>query len=196
VFDLSFLRHIPNLTFAIPRDEVQLRRIMLTALQGDGPFAYRYPRGNGLGLDLSGPVTPLQVGRGEKLREGGDGLVLAVGPLVAPALAAAEELAGAGWNLAVIDPCFLKPLDRELLLAEASRSGRVITLEENVLQGGFGSAVLELLADAGILCPTLRLGLPDQFIEQGTQAELHARYGLDAAGITRSIRTFLETPAA
>jgi 1-deoxy-D-xylulose-5-phosphate synthase len=73
---------------------------------------------------------------------------------------------------------------------------RVITLEENVLQGGFGSAVLELLADAGILCPTLRLGLPDQFIEQGTQAELHARYGLDAAGITRSIRTFLETPAA
>jgi 1-deoxy-D-xylulose-5-phosphate synthase len=196
VFDLSFLRHIPNLTFAIPRDEVQLRRIMLTALQGDGPFAYRYPRGNGLGLDLSGPVTPLPVGRGEKLREGCDGLVLAVGPLVAPALAAAEELAGAGWNLAVVDPCFLKPLDRELLLAEASRSGRVITLEENVLQGGFGSAVLELLADAGILCPTLRLGLPDQFIEQGTQAELHARYGLDAAGITRSIRTFLETPAA
>ncbi len=196
VFDLSFLRHIPNLTFAIPRDELQLRRIMLTALQTEGPFAYRYPRGTGQGLDLSVPVTPLPVGRGEKLRDGTDGVLLAVGTMVAPALTAATELAAAGWNLAVIDPCFLKPLDRELLLAEAGRTGRVITLEENALQGGFGSAVLELLGEAGILCPTLRLGLPDHFIEQGTQAELHARYGLDAAGITRSIRSFLESRAA
>ena len=191
VFDLSFLRHIPNLTFAVPRDEVLLQRVMLTALQSDGPFAYRYPRGKGLGRQLPETIEPLPVGRGEVLRRGDDAVVFALGTMAAPALEAAEKLADEGISLAVVDPRFLKPLDGELLMAEARRCGRVVTLEENVLQGGFGAAVLELLSDAGINEPLLRIGLPDAFIEQGTQAELHARYGLDAAGIAERIRHFL-----
>ena len=196
VFDLSYLRHIPNLTFAVPRDEVQLQRLMATALQTDGPFAYRYPRGNGVGLELAAEPQPLPIGRGETLRSGRDGVIFALGTMVAPALLAAETLAREGLELTVIDPCFVKPLDARLLLAAAQHSGKVVTIEENALQGGFGSAVLELLADAGSLVSTLRLGLPDHFVEQGTQAELHARYGLDAEGITTSVRTFLRSDQA
>jgi len=191
VFDLSYLRHIPNLTFAVPRDERQLQRLMVTALRAAGPFAYRYPRGNGLGLELTGDPQPLPVGRGEKLRPGRDGVIFALGTMVAPALLAAETLAREGLELAVVDPCFVKPLDDQLLLAEAQQTGKVVTIEENVLQGGFGSAVLELLGDAGLALPTLRLGLPDRFVEQGSQAELHARYGLDATGIAAAVRAFL-----
>ncbi len=191
VFDLSYLRHIPNLTFAVPRDERQLQRLMVTALRAAGPFAYRYPRGNGLGLELTGDPQPLPVGRGEKLRPGRDGVIFALGTMVAPALLAAETLAREGLELAVVDPCFVKPLDDRLLLAEAQQTGKVVTIEENVLQGGFGSAVLELLGDAGLALPTLRLGLPDRFVEQGSQAELHARYGLDATGIAAAVRAFL-----
>ena len=196
VFDLSYLRHIPNLTFAVPRDELQLQRLMVTALAAEGPFAYRYPRGKGLGLELASDPQPLPVGRGEKLRAGDSGVVFALGTMVEPTLRAAETLAREGISLAVIDPCFVKPLDRELLLTEAQRTGKVITIEENALQGGFGSAVLELFADAGVTLPVLRLGLPDRFVEQGSQAELLARYGLDAGGITDAMRPFLQQPAA
>ena len=117
-------------------------------------------------------------------------------PMVEPTLRAAETLTREGISLAVIDPCFVKPLDRELLLTEAQRTGKVITIEENALQGGFGSAVLELFADAGVTLPVLRLGLPDRFVEQGSQAELLARYGLDAGGITDAMRSFLQQPTA
>ncbi|GAB6082364.1 1-deoxy-D-xylulose-5-phosphate synthase [Desulfuromonas carbonis] len=196
VFDLSYLRHIPNLTFAVPRDELQLQRLMVTALAAEGPFAYRYPRGKGLGLELASDPQPLPVGRGEKLRAGDSGVVFALGTMVEPALRAAETLAAEGISLAVVDPCFVKPLDRELLLTEAQRTGKVITIEENALQGGFGSAVLELFADAGVTLPVLRLGLPDHFVEQGSQAELLARYGLDAAGITNAVRPFLQQSGA
>ncbi len=196
VFDLSYLRHIPNLTFAVPSDEALLRRVMVTALQADGPFAFRYPRGNGLGLDLTAPAEPLPIGRGEKLRDGQDGVIFAIGTMVGTALQVAAELATEGIFLAVVDPRFLKPLDEELLVAEARRTGLVVTIEENALQGGFGSAVLELLGDAGILCPILRLGLPDAFVEQGTQGQLLARYGLDAPGMAARIRSFVGTSSA
>ncbi|MFA5517009.1 MAG: 1-deoxy-D-xylulose-5-phosphate synthase [Desulfuromonadales bacterium] len=188
VFDYSYLRHIPNLVFMAPRDENQLRRAMVTAQVADGPFAYRYPRGNALGLPLEKDPQPLAIGCGEKLRDGADGVIFALGTTVADALLAAEELQAEGLSLAVVDPRFLKPLDSELLLAEARRTGRVITVEENVLAGGFGSAVLELLAAAGLPLPCQCLGLPDSFVEQGSQEELRARYGIDAAGIARSIR--------
>ncbi|PLX83115.1 MAG: 1-deoxy-D-xylulose-5-phosphate synthase [Desulfuromonas sp.] len=191
VFDYSFLRHIPNLTFMVPRDEVQLRRAMATALGCEGPFAYRYPRGQGLGLPLEGSLEPVAVGTGEKMRNGSDGVIFALGSSVEPALEAAALLEDEGVSLAVVDPRFLKPLDRELLCGEARRTGVVITVEENVLQGGFGSAVLELLADEGLSPRLLRIGLPDAFVEQGSQGELRARYGLDAGGIARGIRTFL-----
>lgn len=195
VFDFSYLRHIPNLTIMAPRDEVELRRAMATALVADGPLAYRYPRGNGLGLALDSPCEPVPLGQGEKLRDGTDGVIFAAGTTVAAALAAAERLAAEGTRLAVVDPRFLKPLDRELITGEARRCALVITVEENVLAGGFGSAVLELLAEEGISCRVLRLGLPDAFVEQGSQNELHARYGLDADGIADRIRSCLG-PAA
>ncbi len=192
VFDYSYLRHIPNLTFMVPRDEVALRRTLVTALSHDGPFAFRYPRGESLGLPLPDEVTPAPIGRGEKLRDGGDGAIFAIGTMVAEALAAAEALAGEGIELAVVDACFLKPLDRALLLAEARRTGFVVTAEENVLQGGFGSAVLELFEEEGLAPRLLRVGIPDAFVEQGSQQQLRASHGIDAAGMARRIRAELE----
>jgi 1-deoxy-D-xylulose-5-phosphate synthase len=187
VFDFSYLRHIPNLVFMVPRDENCLRHAMATALAFDGPFAYRYPRGSGTGVALEKPRT-VTIGKGEKLREGKDGVIFAVGSMVVDALAAAEILAGDGHDLAVVDPIFLKPLDKELLVAEAARTGFVVTIEENALQGGFGSAVLELFCDEGLNVPVTRIGLPDRFIEQGSQAELRARCGLDVQGIVATIK--------
>ncbi len=195
VFDLSYLRHIPNLVFMAPRNEIELQRALATALQSPGPFAFRYPRGKGEGLELLPHPEPLTIGRGEKLREGADGTVFALGATVGPALAAAETLAAEGIDLAVIDARFLKPLDGELLSAEARRTGAVVTVEENVLQGGFGSAVLEFFEEAGLSPRVLRLGLPDRFVEQGSQAELWARYGLDPSGIAGSLREFFRHPA-
>jgi 1-deoxy-D-xylulose-5-phosphate synthase len=160
---------------------------MATALAFDGPFAYRYPRGSGTGVALEKPRT-VTIGKGEKLREGKDGVIFAVGSMVVDALAAAEILAGDGHDLAVVDPIFLKPLDKELLVAEAARTGFVVTIEENALQGGFGSAVLELFCDEGLNVPVTRIGLPDRFIEQGSQAELRARCGLDVQGIVATIK--------
>jgi len=187
VFDMSFLRHIPNLTFAVPRDELELKRIMLTASQFDGPFAYRYPRGSGLGLALDGAVEPLQIGKGEVLREGKDAVVFAVGSMVTEALSAAEQLAAKGVEVSVVDPRFVKPLDVDLICNMSTDSPLVVTAEENALQGGFGSSVLELLSDSGIMSPVVRIGIPDQYVEQGTQAELRALLGIDASGIVKKI---------
>ncbi len=191
VFDLSYLRHMPNMVFMVPRDENYLRHAVATALNADGPFAFRYPRGAGTGVATVKP-QPLVVGQGEKLREGKDGVVFAVGHLVAEVLAAAETLSAEGLDLTVVDPIFLKPLDKDMLVTEAVRTGFVFTVEENVLQGGFGSALLELFCEAGVTVPVKRIGLPDKFVEQGSQAELRARYGLDVKGIVATIRGALK----
>ncbi len=188
VFDLSFLRHIPNLNFAVPRNEVELQRLMKTASLTAGPFAYRYPRGNGVGLPLLDNIDPVPIGRGELLREGSDGLVIAVGIMVDEALAAADQLVKQGINIAVVDARFIKPLDSELIIAQAEKVPFVITAEENSLQGGFGAAVLELLSDTGLTIPVLRVGIPDNFVGQGTQKELRAQLGLDAEGIMEKVK--------
>ena len=190
-FDLSFLRPVPNLTIMVPRDEHELRRAMVTALGHDGPFAVRYPRGAGEGVDLERVAEPLVIGRGEVLRDGRDAVLCALGVGVPTALAAADLLAEAGISVSVVDARFIKPLDGELLAAEAVRTGRVVTIEENTLLGGFGSAVLECLAERGIDVPVLRLGLPDAFIEQGSQAELRGRYALDAAGVAERVKSLI-----
>ncbi|MCK5826600.1 MAG: 1-deoxy-D-xylulose-5-phosphate synthase, partial [Desulfuromusa sp.] len=161
VFDLSFLRHIPNLTFAVPRNEQELQRIMLTASLFEGPFVYRYPRGNGIGLPLPEQIEPLEIGRGELLRKGTDGLIIAVGDLVNQALIAAAQLSAQGIEVSVIDARFVKPLDDDLILSQAEKVPFVITAEENSLQGGFGAAVLELLNDLGLAVPVMRIGIPD-----------------------------------
>jgi 1-deoxy-D-xylulose-5-phosphate synthase len=192
VFDLSYLRHIPNLVFMIPRDENYLRHSLATALAHNGPFAFRYPRGSGTGVVPEEP-RELTIGKAEKLRDGKDGVIFALGALLEEALAAAETLADEGLQVAVVDPVFLKPLDRNLLVAEATGNGPVFTLEENVLEGGFGSAVLEMLCDAGVHVSVTRIGLPDKFVEQGSQTELRSRYGIDAAGVVKVIMKALKT---
>jgi 1-deoxy-D-xylulose-5-phosphate synthase len=189
VFDLSFLRHLPGMTLMAPKDENELQHMLQTAVNHDGPVAIRYPRGNGYGVAIDQSFRSLPIGRGELLRDGADAALLAVGTMVYPALEAAELLAGEGLKLAVANMRFIKPLDRELILALADKTGRLVTVEENVLQGGFGSAVLELLEEAGRSdVAVTRLGFPDAFVEQGEQWELRARYGLDAAGIAARIR--------
>ena len=190
-FDLSYLRPMPNLVCMVPRDEHELRRALATGLTHDGPFAFRYPRGSGQGAELERTVEPVPIGRGEKLRDGRDAVIAAVGTGVTTALAVAELLADEGLSLAVLDARFVKPLDAKLLVAEAQRCGRVITVEENALLGGFGSAVLEVFNEYGVLVPVCRFGLPDRFVEQGSQDQLRQRLGLDVGSLAATVREFL-----
>ncbi len=192
VFDHSFLRHIPHLVFMVPRNEVELQRAMVTAAAHDGPIAYRYPRGNGSGLTLCDDPQPFSIGQGELLREGRDAVIIAVGNAVQEALTAADILAGEGQEVAVIDARFIKPLDDTLIIESVQKYRRLLTVEENVVQGGFGSAVLELLVANGVQVPIELVGLPDDFVEQGSQSELRSRYGIDAAGIARRLRSLCQ----
>ena len=188
VFDLSYLRHLPNMTLMAPKDENELQHMLQTAIDHDGPVAVRYPRGNGYGVPLDQTFRALPIGKGEIIRQGKSGAILAVGTMVRPALEAAELLAGEGIDLTVANARFIKPLDRELILSLADM-GRLITVEENVLQGGFGTAVLELLEEEGTGgVQVTRIGYPDRFIEQGEQHELRQMYGLDTEGIAARIR--------
>jgi 1-deoxy-D-xylulose-5-phosphate synthase len=191
--DVSLLRHLPNMTVMAPRDENELQHMLATALGMQGPVALRYPRGNGVGVALDQIIAPLPVGRAEVLREGKDGAVLALGSMVHPALEAALQLErDGGPSLAVVNARFVKPLDEELIQRLACTYGRLITLEENALQGGFGSAVLELLEEKGIRgTQVLRLGYPDAQIPQGDQGDLRAMLGLDPAGLVSSMEAFL-----
>lgn len=189
VFDLSYLRHLPNMTLMVPKDENELQHMIQTAIDHDGPVAIRYPRGNGIGVPLDQAFRRLPIGRGEVLRDGRDGALLAVGTMVYPALEAAEMLAVDGIDLAVVNARFVKPLDRELLLSLAARTGHVFTVEENALQGGFGTAVLELFEEEGLDgIAVSRFGYPDRYQEQGEQPDLRAACGLDAAGIAAGVK--------
>ncbi|WP_224958285.1 1-deoxy-D-xylulose-5-phosphate synthase [Geomonas subterranea] len=188
VFDLSYLRVIPGLTVMAPKDENELQHMLATALSLDGPAALRYPRGNGLGVPMDQILTPLPIGRGERLKEGKEGAIIALGTMVEPSREAAAALSLEGIEVAVMNARFVKPLDAGLIL-ELARTGLLVTVEDNVIQGGFGTAVLELLEEHGMTgVRVVRLGYPDSFVEQGEQADLKAAYGLDAAGIARSVR--------
>ncbi len=194
VFDLSYLRMVPNLMLMAPRDEDQLRHMLATALACEtGPSALRYPRGAGQGVPMTGKPTALPVGTAEILRDGADVCFLAVGSEVYPALAAAEQMAALGIQVEVVDMRFIKPLDENVLARLWRKHSHVVTIEENSLAGGFGSAVLEWSTahcqdDApAILC----LGIPDKFQAHATRAELLAGLGLDKAGIVANTRRFL-----
>jgi 1-deoxy-D-xylulose-5-phosphate synthase len=191
VFDLSYLRHIPNLVLMAPRDGQELRRGMATALGHDGPFALRYPRACAGEMPEGALPPPVAIGTGETLRTGSDGSIFAVGSMVGAALLAAERLETEGIRLGVVDARFIKPLDRRLLCGEARRTGLVVTAEENALDGGFGSAVLDALQDEGLSPKVLRIGIPDRFIEHGSRDELRAASGLDVDGMVRQIRDFV-----
>ncbi len=185
IFDLSFLRMIPNLLLLAPKDENELRHMLFTALHCPGPVAIRYPRGAGIGVELDPEFRKIPFGKGELLREGDDLLLLPVGNRVHPALEAAEGLAKMGISAAVVNPRSIKPLDGELICEWAEKTGRVVTVEENAKAGGFGSAVLELLNRRGLNGPRVKiLGLPDRFIEHGGQERLRHLTGVDAAAIS------------
>jgi len=167
--------------------------MLKTAIYLDGPVTLRYPRGAGYGVPLEQEIRQIPPGTGEELAGGNDVAIIAIGVTVQPALAAAVELKSDGIHATVINARFVKPLDRELILAAAHRCGAVVTVEENALQGGFGSAILELLADEKITgLKSCRIGIPDRFIEQGSQAQLRKDLGLDAVGIADRVRELLK----
>ena len=188
VFDLSYLRQMPNMCVMAPKDEEELRHMLATAIAIEGPAAVRYPRGAGLGVPLTDSLETLPVGKAEVLQEEGDIAFLAVGTMVEKAKEAAAILKEESIEAAVVNMRFIKPLDTELLGEMARTKKLLITAEENVLAGGFGSAVAEYLADHGIEVPLLRFGIPDRFIEQGTRRELLSLCGLQPDEMAERIR--------
>ena len=188
VFDLSYLRQMPNMCVMAPKDEEELRHMLATAIAIEGPAAVRYPRGAGLGVPLTDSLETLPVGKAEVLQEEGTIAFLAVGTMVEKAKEAAAILKEEGIEAAVVNMRFIKPLDTELLGEMARTKKLLITAEENVLAGGFGSAVAEYLADHGIEVPLLRFGIPDRFIEQGTRRELLSLCGLQPDEMAERIR--------
>jgi 1-deoxy-D-xylulose-5-phosphate synthase len=192
VFDYSYLRSIPNIIAMSPKDENELQHMLKTAVDCGRPVSVRYPRGRGFGVTLDAEPKAIEIGKGEVLREGTDLAIIAIGSTVYPALAAAERLAKEGKSIKVINARFIKPLDAELILNTATAIKKIITIEENVLPGGFGSAVLELLAENCVNgVQVKRLGIPDEFVEHATQAQLRSKYGLDEEGIFRAIKQML-----
>ncbi|KAF0216677.1 MAG: 1-deoxy-D-xylulose-5-phosphate [Geobacteraceae bacterium] len=192
VFDLSYLRHLPEMTVMAPKDENELQHMLKTAICHGGPIALRYPRGAGYGVRMDQEFHSLPIGRGELLLEGDDLAVVAIGAAVYPALEAAEALKAKGISASVINARFVKPLDSELILHWANRTGCLVTVEENALQGGFGSAILELLEQNGVSgIRVKRIGIPDRYIDQGSQAQLRHDLGLDSAGIAETVEQFL-----
>ncbi len=192
VFDLSYLRHLPELVVMAPKDENELQHMLKTAVYAGGPTALRYPRGAGFGVAMDREPLALEVGKGEIVADGNDLAIVAIGVTVNAALKAAETLKARGIGACVINARFVKPLDRQLILAEARRTGCLVTVEENALQGGFGSAVMELLEEERITGVRIkRLGIPDRYIEQGSQAQLRKDLGLDAEGIAAAVEAFL-----
>ncbi|QSV46076.1 1-deoxy-D-xylulose-5-phosphate synthase [Geobacter benzoatilyticus] len=191
-FDLSYLRHLPEITLMAPKDENELQHMLKTAIYAGRPVALRYPRGAGYGIPLDQELQALEIGRGELLSQGDDLAIVAIGATVYPALEAAKLLEAKGIRATVVNARFVKPLDRELILGVARQTGCIITVEENALQGGFGSAILELLADEGMTGVRVkRIGIPDRYIEQGPQPRLRANLGLDGTGIAATAEAFL-----
>ena len=184
-FDISYLRCIPNLTIASPLNEMELRNLMYTAqLFGKGTFVIRYPRGGGEGVEWKGtPMTEIPVGKGVELKKGNKVAVLSVGPIGNTVMKAVESLGADADAVGVYDMRFIKPLDTALLDEVFKNYKSIVTVEDGALKGGFGSAVLEYMADSGVALPVKRIGIPDNFVEHGTPAELYNMLGMDVEGI-------------
>lgn len=190
-FDITYLRMIPGMVIMAPKDESELRDMLYTATAyGKGPIALRYPRGNALGVELKPGFDFIEIGKAERLTEGKDVAIIAIGSMVDYSLKAAEKLSLEGINCEVINMRFAKPLDTDLLDDIAERHSRIITAEENSLPGGFGSAVVEYFNDNNYKNDILRIGLPDHFVDHGTQEELHHLLGIDPDGIAEKVKSF------
>jgi 1-deoxy-D-xylulose-5-phosphate synthase len=195
LFDFSYLRHIPHLVVMAPKDENELQHMLKTAVTSGQPAAIRYPRGNGWRGPLDEELKEIPIGRAEVLEEGKDLAILAIGSTVQAALEARERLAAKGIGAAVVNARFVKPLDAELICALAFDTKKILTVEENTLLGGFGGAVMELLGERGLKELSVKmLGIPDVFVEHGSQEELRHKYGLDAEGIVKAAEELLLEP--
>ena len=194
VYDIAYLRCIPNMTIMAPKDEAELQRMMVTGVNyTDGPIAMRYPRGSGHGVPLMEEGwEPLPIGKAEQLRHGDDVLLLGYGTMVYPAMQAAEILSEHGIEATVVNARFVKPLDTELLLPMAKQIGRVVTLEEGCVMGGFGSAVAEALLDAGITVPITRIGVPDSLVDHATPEQSMQTLGLTGPQIADRILKMMQ----
>jgi 1-deoxy-D-xylulose-5-phosphate synthase len=179
---------VPNFTVMAPKDEAELQRMLVTSIQHDGPCAIRFPRGEGEGVPLMDEGwQPLEIGRGELLADGDDLLIVAYGSMVAPAMATAGLLQEKGVRAAVINARFLRPLDEALILPMARRIGRVVTMEEGALPGGFGAAVVEILNDRELAVPVLRIGIPDQLVDHASPDQSKQSLGLIPAQMAERI---------
>lgn len=185
-FDLSFMRCIPNIVIMVPSDENECRQMLYTGHKHHGPSAVRYPRGNGLGAEIQKEMTALEIGKGIIRRQGEKIAILNFGTMLEYALEAADKL-----NATVADMRFVKPLDEALILELAANHDVLVTVEENAIAGGAGSGVIEFMMKSKCLKPVLNIGLPDHFVEQGTQQELHTALEIDAAGIEKQIRDYI-----
>jgi len=187
VFDLTYLRSVPNLMVMAPADEAELADMLHTALHADGPIAIRYPRGKGVGRELPSEPQVLEAGKGEIRREGPDVALLAIGRMVGTSEEAAELLVSEGVDSSVVNMRWVKPIDYEMVSWAAANHRLIVTVEENTGVGGFGAAVLEALSDLGIQIPVLRLSIPDCFVTHGSMDKLLAEVGLDAEGIRAAV---------
>jgi len=193
LFDFSYLRSFPNMVVMAPRDENELRHMIMTAINHPGPVALRYPRGCGTGISIDNEICTLPMGKGEILTTGNDVLILAVGVTVKTALEAGKQLEDQNISATVVNSRFVKPLDAALITRLAKEIPFILTVEENVLQGGFGSAVLECLADAGITADrVVRLGISDTFVEHGSQQVLRSKHGVDAPAIVKAVQDMVK----
>jgi 1-deoxy-D-xylulose-5-phosphate synthase len=190
LYDLVFLPAAPGLVVMAPKDENELRQMLYTAVMSDGPAALRYPRGNGIGVQIDPQFKRLEIGKSEILREGGDIAILALGSMVYPCLEAATKLEAFGIHATVINARFMKPLDEEVFSVLAAEKQFLVTAEEGTEAGGFGANVAALLHDRQIPVSILRIAVPDRIIPHGAPNLLHAKYGLDVDGIVEKIRTF------
>ncbi|MBL1212110.1 MAG: 1-deoxy-D-xylulose-5-phosphate synthase [Ignavibacteriae bacterium] len=192
-FDLSYLRFIPKIVIMAPKDEAELRNMLYTAVEyKKGPVALRYPRGSALGVEIKEGFEKIEIGKCETLIEGDDVALLAVGSMVEYSVKAAELLKDDGINCKVVNMRFIKPLDEKMLTEIAKKYSKIVTLEENSIVGGFGSGVLEFLSENNLKNDVLRIGLPDEYIEHGTQAELHQLLKIDDSGITERVKKFIK----
>lgn len=194
VFDIAFLRHMPNLVIMMPKDENEGQHMVKTAIEyNGGPIAMRYPRGNGLGVRMDETLQPIPIGSWEVLRAGDDAAILTFGTTIPMALQAAETLASQGIHVRVVNARFIKPLDHQMLDQLFAMGIPIMTVEEAVLAGGFGSAVIEYAHDTGKKdIPIRRMGIPDQFIEHGNVDELLAEIGMTADHLADNVKTFVE----
>jgi len=190
-YDIAYLRALPNIVVMAPKDENELQHMLRTAVEYPGPAALRFPRGAGVGVPLDPEIKALPLGEAELLRDGDHAAVLAFGTLAHDALEAAVELGSDGVSVAVLNARFVKPLDRERILALARRCEVLVTVEEHSGMGGFGTAVLELLAETRLTVPVRCLAIPDRVVEHGDPAAIRAQLGLDAPGIARAVKGLL-----